>query len=199
MSEKPRPCDPSLAVIRALSLVGRLEPYVLGTGDYHPTSVVDLPFTRNSIGYGCDCWGFAGAWCYKLPRHRPGYNKGAWATVADDLNCDSAIEQAEHAAAGDRVWELVTGAPKVGDLMVMPSIRDKDGHRIRIGHVKIAVAVPAEWDPEKPQFDLIQTVECHAGHPAILKGVGFRSTGETYRGLTDPAWRVRLLRAVNPA
>jgi hypothetical protein len=196
MTEKPRPCDPALAAIRALSLVGRSEPYVLGTGDYRSTASADLPFTRNRIGYGSDCWGFAGAWCYKLPRHRPGYNKGPWATVADDLNCDSAIEQAEHAAAGDRVWEVIE-RPEVGCLLVMPSIRDKEGHRIRIGHVWITTEVPAEWDAEKPQYDLLTTVQCQASsHPAIKKGPGPRYTGTTFRGLTDPAFRIRILRAV---
>ena len=90
------------AVERAASLVDQGE-YILGTGNYRPSqdadgNAVDLPFTqRESAGpAGCDCAGFAVCWCYKVVRHQPGFNAGAWATVSDDINVDSVIEDARH-------------------------------------------------------------------------------------------------------
>ncbi len=196
----PRPCLPAEAVSRALLLVGRPEIYVLGTGTYQPRPHEDLPFTRNARGYGCDCWGLAGSWCFRLPRHRMGYNKGPWATVTDDINTDSAIEQAEHPTAKDRLWEVVD-RPALGDLLVYPSIRDKAGKRIRIGHVGIITGLCAEWDPKAPQYGLLEVVQCQASRkPAIMKGPG---TGwlmrDTFKGLRDDKWRTRMLRAVSAA
>jgi hypothetical protein len=194
----PRPCAAAEAVERALRLLATkpVEPYVLGTGDFHPASTIDMPFSKNSFGYGCDCWGFAGSWCYQLPRHRPGFNKGPWATVADDVNCDSAIEQADHAAKlTDVVWSAVADAPRAGDLLVWPSIRDKHGARLRIGHVSIVLEVPAEWDWLHPQYGLCKVAQCAPGAPAIRASSGKSWEGrETFRGLTDVAWRTRILR-----
>lgn len=177
-------------------LLGRTEPYILGTGDFKPGRV-DLPFTTNKYGTGSDCWGFAGAWCYQLPRHRPGFNHGTHATVSDDINCDSSIEQAEDPHATDRLFEVVT-TPRLGDLLVYPSIRGPGGTRLRIGHVGIVVALCAEWDVKAPQFGLLTVVQCQAAKkPAIMKGPGsgwmFR---DRYRDKTDPAWRSRILRVV---
>lgn len=193
----PRPCPALEAVDRALRMVGRRERYVLGCGDYEPGAARDEPFTTNKLGHGCDCWGLAGAWAYKLPRHRPGYNKGPWATVSDDINCDAAIEQAEHAAAADRLWEVVD-RPRPGHLLVYPSIRDDSGKRIRIGHVGIVVDVPAEWDPKGPQYGLVTVVQCQATRaPAIIKGPGTAWFGrEHFRGMINTAWRTRILRVV---
>ena len=94
------------AVERAASLVDQGE-YILGTGNYRPSqdadgNAVDLPFTqREGAGpSGCDCAGFAVCWCYKIVRHQPGFNAGAWATVSDDINVDSVIEDARHGHAG---------------------------------------------------------------------------------------------------
>ncbi len=189
----PIPCTPNEARDRALSLVGRTEPYVLGTGDYRSDS--PLPFTTNPLGYGSDCWGFAGAWCYMLKRHRKGFNKGPWATVSDDINCDSAIEQAEHPQATDRLFEVIERA-EPGCLLVMPSVRDpKTRKRIRIGHVWFVYDVPAEWDTSKPQYELLDTIQCQASsRPAIKRGPGPSKDGRTFRGVTNDAWRLRLLR-----
>lgn len=176
-------------------LVGSKEPYVLGTGNYRPDAE-DLPWTTNARGYGSDCWGYAGAWAYKLPRHRPGFNKGPWASVTDDINTDSAIEQAEHAST-DRLFEVVD-RPMLGDLLVYPSIRGPDGKRIRIGHVGIITKLCAEWDPEVPQYGELEVVQCQASRkPAVMRGPGvgwlFR---DKFKGLRDDAWRTRILRVV---
>jgi hypothetical protein len=188
----PRPCSPAEAVQRAMSMVGRPEPYILGTGDYRPRPNEDLPFTRNRVGYGSDCWGFAGAWCYKLPRHRQGFNRGRWATVSDDINTDSAIEDAEHLG---EIYEVVK-TPAPGDLLVYPSIRGVDRRRLRIGHVGIVLAVPPEWDATMPQYALLTVAQCQASRrPAIVSGAGSTwGHKETYKGLTDEAWRSRILR-----
>lgn len=194
----PRPCSAAEAIQRAVSVVGRPDPYVLGCGDYVPASPGALPFTTNAHGTGCDCWGLAGSWCWKLPRHRPGYNHGAWATVADDVNCDSAIEQSEHRhELADILWESVD-YPALGDLLVFPSIRGPDGRRIRIGHVGLVVGLCAEWDPAMPQYGLLEVVQCQAGtQPAIKRGPGMAwMHRELFKGAVDHAWRTRILRAV---
>jgi hypothetical protein len=115
----PRPCSASEAVARALSIARNGGQYELGTGDYRPTSVggklVDAPWTSSSHGaIGSDCAGFAISWCYKVPRHRPGLNVGPWSTCADDLNCNSAIEDSDHA---QDLFVRATGTLKPGDLI----------------------------------------------------------------------------------
>lgn len=187
----PVPCSPAEAAGRALVIVGRPEPYVLGAGDYTGKSP-DLPFTQPRGIVGCDCWGLAGAWAYKLPRHRPGFNRGAWSTVSDDINCDSAIEDAEHR---QDLFELAQ-SPAVGDLLVYPSIRGPDRKRIRIGHVGIITGVPAEWDPATPQYELVEVVQCQASiRPAIMRGPGRTWANKSqFRGLRDDSWRTRIVR-----
>ncbi len=193
----PRPCTAAEAVHRASLLLNRTESYVLGTGTYLPAASVDLPFTRNPRGYGCDCYGFV-TWCFKTPRHRPGYNHGKWATVSDDVNCDSSIEQAEHFhEIEDRLWESVD-RPALGDLLVYPSIRGPDRTRLRIGHVGIIVKLCAEWDPKEPQYGLLTVIQCQSlGAPAIKlsTGVGWLHR-ESFKGGVDKAWRSRILRSV---
>lgn len=184
--------EPAQAVARALSLLGKGHPYILGTGNRTGPTRIRRKDGTYSL-YGFDCWGFADAFAYEHPRHDPGFNVGPWATVSDDRNCDSGIEDAEHKR---QAYELIV-RPELGCLIVMPSIRDKSGKRIRMGHVWLGVGVPAEWDPHKPQYDLIDTVQCQAStFPAIKRGPGPRHDGRTFRGLTDDAWRLRMLRVL---
>lgn len=187
----PRPCPPSVAVDRAKRMLGRQEPYALGAGDHHPGKL-DEPFTNG----GCDCYGFV-TWCYELPRHRPGYNRGSWSSVEDDANCDSIIEQSEHIhEVIDRLFESVDH-PAIGDLLVWPSIRDQH-KRVRIGHVSIVVELAAEWDPTAPAYDHLRVIQCQAGsRPAIqLSSGALWLHRETFRGGHDKRWRTRILRAV---
>lgn len=188
--------DPGKAIARAHGLLGKGYPYVLGAGNREGATKVALK-RAGGITYwsplGFDCWALADAYAYEHPRHDPGFNCGAWATVSDDRNCDSAIEEAEHIG---KAYEEID-RPEIGCLIVMPSIRDKDGHRIRIGHVWLAVIVPDAWDPAKPQYDTIITLQCQAStYPAIKLGPGSRHDGRTFRGLTDDAWRLRMLRVL---
>src|SRR5262249_39229936 len=73
------PCSAELAVQRALSILDQGGEYELGGGDYCP-SATDLPWTRSreTGRLVCDCSGFAISWCYQIPRHRPGFNRGSW-------------------------------------------------------------------------------------------------------------------------
>lgn len=123
-------------------MIGVAHPYFLGTGDYRPGAAADVPWTASPGGtLASDCAGFAISWCYKLPRHRPGYNHGAWATVSDDLNTNSALEDARHAR---ELFELVQDGDALlsGDLLMYPTIRvtgdDGNVHTL-IGHVQIVV------------------------------------------------------------
>lgn len=180
---------PQEASVRALAMVGTLWPYVLGGGNHKgPTKVRLANGTMSALGY--DCWGFAWSHCYEEPRTVAGFNKGPWATVTDAINCDSAIEEAEHVG---KTFQVVD-APHVGDLLVMPSIRDKNGKRIRIGHVWIVTGVPAEAPATLAEYE---TVQCQASSkPAIKLGPGPKSDARTFKGLTDEDWRIRVLRVL---
>src|SRR5262245_49816365 len=85
MTSGPRPkytADQAVEIAR--ELVGHMT-YQLSTGDC------------DTANWGrSDCAGFAICRCYGLRRHRPGFNRGAWSSVEDDLNCNSAIEDADH-------------------------------------------------------------------------------------------------------
>lgn len=167
----PRPCSAAEAVERALSLVGKGGEYQLGTGDFHPFRVghlaEDLPWTRNSNGLGSDCAGFAISWCFKLRRHRPGYNRGRWATVADDLNCNSAIEDAEH---GRELFDIVTGPILPGDLLCYPTFRAGLTLKRFIGHVGIVTGTK-RWNGKSGRYDLLDVAQCcgpNGRSPAVL-------------------------------
>lgn len=166
-----RPCSAAEAVERALSLVGKGGQYVLGTGDHVGEGLP--PWTTRDGVSGSDCAGFAMCWAYKLRRHRKGFNVGSWATVSDDLNCNSAIEDARHERD---LFELVTGAPQPGDLVTYPTFKlvGIDGQtRTFIGHVGIVTSVTRvlEWDPATPQYELLDVVQCKGPNgrkPAVV-------------------------------
>lgn len=188
------------AVERAIAMIGAVTPYILGTGNR--TGATRLRKGDGSMTVpGFDCWGFADSFCHDNPRTDPGFNRGSWATVADARNCDSGIEEAEHVGKAYQVIER----PEAGCLLVMPSIRDEDDRdgdgneteRLRIGHVWLVVRVAAEWDAARPQYDLLDTVQCQAStRPAIKRGPGPRYDGTAYKGLVDHAWRIRILRVL---
>jgi hypothetical protein len=175
----------------ARSMVGTLWPYILGGGNHRgPTKVKKADGTLSPLGY--DCWGFAWSCCYDEPRTVEGFNVGPWASVTGAINCDSAIEEAEHIGKTFQVGEVA----REGDLFVMPSIRGPDGRRIRIGHVWICSGVPAER-PAPGSYADYDTVQCQAStRPAIKRGPGPKGDGRTFKGLVDEAWRIRVLRVV---
>lgn len=188
---QPRPCLAATAVERTLSLVGKGGQYVLGTGDYLGDG--KPPWTTRAGLSGSDCAGFAMCWAYKLPRHRPGYNHGAWSSVSDDINCNSGIEDAEHARD---LFEL-TDTPRLGDLLTYPTFT-VSGKRF-IGHVGIVVGVSRvlEWDPAIPQYELLDIAQCKGPNgraPAVV------ATDGSVWAHHDTLWpklqhRTRILRA----
>lgn len=180
----PRPCSPIAAVTVARSLVGT-GTYELGTGD------CDTP-----IGGKSDCFGFAFNRCYGVRRHRPGFNVGPWASVSNDLNCNSAIEDADH----HREMFVRAQRPELGDLIAYPTIRLPEHMGPWIGHIAIVVDVSRvlEWDPATPDWSLLGVVQCagpNGRHPAILATSG---SGWNGHDLTWPkaAHRTALLRVV---
>lgn len=158
----PRPLyDADQAVARALALVGR-GVYQLGTGD--ASSSDDDPR---------DCFGFAACELFGIDRHRPGFNRGPWSTVEDDLNCNSAIEDADH--AGELFERVFTPIP--GALILYPTIYLPGHEQPWIGHVKIVTSVSrcTEWDHDRPRYELLDTVECcgpNGRRPGIVAGTG---------------------------
>jgi hypothetical protein len=180
------------AVERARRFVGTGH-YVLGGGDYHDAAH-DVPYTSlHGFDDACDCWGIV-AFAKEQKRHQPGFNRGAWSSVADDVNWDSAIEDAEHAQTK---FALVTDAPQEGDLVGYPSIRD-GRLRLRIGHGGIISGVSRvrSWNWSLPAFDQLDVIQCQSTcAPAIKETTGalwlFK---DTFRGKQDRAWRTRVLR-----
>src|SRR5687767_13353887 len=128
------------AIRRATSMVNNTTGvYMLGTGDYRPRKLIDLPWTKTASGViGSDCAGFAICWAWKLRRHRPGFNKGPWATVEDDINVNSTIEDAYHKQ--EIAVPVEPARVKPGDLLCYPTIYSR-GHKF-IGHVGMVVDVP---------------------------------------------------------
>lgn len=163
-------CSAKEAVWRARSMVNNGGQYVYGTGDYHPASPTaqlphlaelsgtvghdtDLPWTNNQWGVGSDCAGFAISWCWKLKRHRPGFNLGIWSSVSDDINCNSALEDSQHA---QELFVPVLEDPQPGDLLLYPTFHF--GGKEFIGHVCIIETVPAGW---KGGFHWMTVIQCH--------------------------------------
>lgn len=194
----PRPVfTAAQAVKRALQLAAaRTGEYQLGTGDYRPTTAADDPWTPTPTGVmGSDCAGFAPCWTYGIPRHRPGFNVGPWSSVSDDINCNSANEDAEH---GHDLFMLVDDAPQPGDLISWPTIRSHGG--MFSGHICIVVGVDraATFDLSTPDWSLLDVVQVCGGNgrkPAAL------ATDGTYWVEHDRVWpleqhRSRLLRVV---
>lgn len=161
-STGPRPVYAAeQAVRRARACINR-GVYWLGSGDID----TDGDAAR-------DCFGFAVCELYGIKRHRPGFNRGYWATVSDDLNCNSAIEDADHAGElFDRVF-----TPFPGALITYPTIHVVGVPNPWIGHVKIVVSIARclEWDHAHPDWSLLDTVECmgpNGRRPGIVTGTG---------------------------
>lgn len=168
----PRPRNSSdQAVKEALALVGS-GTYRLGAIDDDARQLV------------FDCTSFCMRHCYGIAGHRKGYNKGwlvDWSTgvtpsVVDDLNSNSAIEDAIH---GGEVFDIVRGPPQLGDICAYPTIRlPEHADRRWIGHAAIVVGISRaqhHWDFQLPRFGLLDIVECvgpDGRRPAIRRGTG---------------------------
>lgn len=151
MNTGPRPASAvAEAVAIARSLVGT-GIYQLGAGD-----------SDTRPGGPSDCFGFAFCRCYGVRRHRPGFNVGPWSSVSDDLNCNSAIEDADH--AGELFQRITAGAPQVGDLLAYPtfSIPVGSSRKTWIGHIAIVTDTERllEWDWTRPTWAEIDVAQC---------------------------------------
>jgi hypothetical protein len=193
----PRPCSATEAVQRALSIVGQGGEYELGGGDYYPVGGLDLPWTRNAAGrLVCDCSRFAIVWCYKLRGHRPGFNRGDWATVSDDINPNSAIEDADHAR---ELFERIY-TPFPGALICYPTIHLEGHAEPWIGHVKIVTGITrcVMWNPELPDWSLLDTAECMGPpgrRPGVIAGTGAEMVAHD-RNWPKPEHRTVMLRVL---
>lgn len=140
----PRPLHPADAAVRhALAMVGR-GVYRLGTGDLDSND--DDPR---------DCFGFAVCECYGIRRHRPDFNRGPWASVEDDLNCNSAIEDADH----HRELFVRADRPQLGDLLAYPTFRLVGHPEPWIGHIAIVTGID-RWDPAHPRWEQLDIAQC---------------------------------------
>lgn len=155
-----------------------------------------------------DCTSLVMRHAFGLDGHRPNFNRdwkvdfmtGATATVVDDINSNSAIE---NALFGNReLFEIVTGAPQLGDLIACPTIRlpqhpDKGPW---IGHAAIVSGVDrarGKWDPQLPLFSLLDIIECRGPderHPAIRyhNGTYFEGWRDTWPKVQHRSWLLRV-------
>lgn len=134
--------DPHVAVSRAMKWAQHGQ-YILGTGD------------KNYAGGPSDCAGYAICYTWGLSRHQPGFNHGPWATVSDDVNTDSMIEDAEH---NQELFEFPQGMPMRGDLLVYKTI--VIGENRFIGHVSIITNVPNGWVPGSGNYHRLDVIQC---------------------------------------
>jgi len=208
-----RPCSALEAVARAKRLTGRGGQYVLGTGDYRPKTIagrlIDVPWTERRGLVGSDCAGFALCWCYKLQRHRPGYAAGSpppeyrdVADIDDDINCNSAIEDA---LTNRDLFDLVDDdVPLPGDLLCYASLRLRlaDGTLFEnVGHVGIVIGnvrlVGHAWKWATPNYHLLDVAQCRGPNgrePAVIQTDG--SLWERHDAVwPKPAHRTKVLRA----
>lgn len=164
------PCTALEAVQRGMLLLHRAE-YELGAGDFFADERPQAKF---------DCCGFAISYCWKLPRHYPGYNRasGSRATCVDDIDVDSFYEDA---AYGRREFGtvLLTGeAPRPGDLAITRSIRKGQVKHApdfsEMGHVRQFVKGPTAWDPNHPSYVSCTLIQIHGPNgspgPVITSG-----------------------------
>lgn len=188
-------CSFGEAVDRARSIVGKGGQYILGTGDYVPSQKGDLPWTTRNGKAGSDCAGFAICWAWKLRRHRPGFNVGPWATVSEDINCNSAMEDGLHKQ--ELFNTLDEGAHIIpGDLLLYPTITVKvNGTTKRfIGHVGLIERIPSGF--KYGDWGSLGIIQCHGpnGHtPGVVRTDG--GTWVRHDGLWGkPEHRTRIVR-----
>lgn len=169
------PCWGGEAVERARKALTYGGEYILGTGDYAPKpDGTDLPWTIKAGRKGSDCAGFAICWAWKLRRHRPGFNMGPWATVSDDINCNSALEDGLHKQ--DLFYTLNEGAcVQPGDLLLYPTIRVTVNGTTKkfIGHVGLVERVPVGFN--YGAWGVLDIIQCHGPNgrsPGVVRTDG---------------------------
>lgn len=172
------PCSIEQAVQRMLELEasGRGQ-YAWGSGDYLPENSALVGMTMNKGGLvGWDCAGAAVCHAFRLKRHRPGFNRQMHASIEDDINVDSIIEDADPARGGrGELGELVK-VPTPGILLMTPTIKIPERGYDDPGHVRMIIDA-SKWDPARPRFVDLVYLECR-GPNGRAPGV-VRNTGES--------------------
>lgn len=169
------PCSAEEAVQRMLALeASRKGEYVWGAGHYDPERPELLGQTTVGGRTGWDCAGAAISYAYRLARHRPGFNRQAWATVEDDINVDSVLEDADPERGGrGELGELVT-TPAPGILLLTPTIRIPEEHFDEPGHVRLIIDA-SKWDPSRPRWADVIYLECRGPNgrsPGVVRDTG---------------------------
>lgn len=201
---EPRPATPAEAVARVRALLetpeNALAGYVLGGGGYQPTW--HTPWTGHGPNFGGDCR-VPFLWGYMLPAERPGYNRQPWATVADDINYNSLLEDAEHEQ--DLVVPAL-GTPLEGDIVAYPTLHittHEDGvatEHTFIGHGALVVGVSRVkgWDPAAPVFAMLDIIQVCGGPgrkpAAIASSAAHFDVARPVAKWPKPEHRPRLLR-----
>jgi hypothetical protein len=171
------PCSPEQAVQRMLDLeTSRKGCYVWGAGHFDPDHPEMLGMTTVKGMTGWDCAGAAVSHAFELFRHRPGFNAQPQATVSDDLNVDSILEDADPRRGGLlELGELAT-IPAPGILLLTPTIRIPAKNFVDPGHVRLIIDA-TKWDPSASKWADVTYLEC-CGGPGRAPGV-IRNTGES--------------------
>ena len=176
------PCSPEEAVTRLLSVEDNGGMYILGTGAYQALAP-SKPWTHGQYldslgqrvdGWGSDCAGAAISFAYRLRRHRPGFNSQPRATVSDDLNVDSIVEDADPARGGRQELGELVAVPQPGDLLITPTIRLPAQKFTMMGHVRLVLDV-SRWRTAAPRWADVIYLECRGpnGHrPGVTRNTG---------------------------
>ncbi len=164
-----------------------------------------------------DCVGLAVARARQIARHRLGFNKdlarklltlgyspelaNAYAyvlDVEDDVNTTSLISD----ALADQDLVRIVGAtemPEPGDVVAYPTVKlpDHPGKSWE-GHIGGITGVDPKFDPAKPDYRLLQTVQCRGPNgrdPGVdaMDGLYFQEHAETW---PLPYHTTRILRFV---
>jgi hypothetical protein len=179
------PCTAKEAVARGQAALRMGGEYGLGTGNYHPGPYA-APMTNGDVPWtgtppASDCAGFAICYAWKIVRHRPGFNHGSWATVSDDVNVNSAIEDGDHArelfTTLGPPWRAQSASqpialPRPGDLLCYPTFRCQG--LTFIGHVALVESVPDDWKAGD-RWSRLTVLQCHGPNgfkPGVVRTDG---------------------------
>jgi hypothetical protein len=153
-----------------------------------------------------DCFSFVVRYGYGLDGHRPGFNRdwkvdwmtGWTASVVDDLNSNSAVE---NALFGDReLFEVVLGPPRLGDIIAAPTIRLPGHPDPWVGHAVMVTGITRAkgvWDPARPTFAMLDVIECRGPdgrNPAIRQtnGTWFDERAGIWPKVQHRPWLLRV-------
>jgi hypothetical protein len=154
------PCTAAEAVARLRALLEtHTGQYVYGAGDYNPNG---LPWTKRARDglVGGDCRvAFLHAW--KIHGTRPGYNRGSWASVADDVNYTSLLEDGDHARdLGITYRAPLALAPRPGDIVAYPTFYLPGHPKPWIGHGALVELAPDDYVPGEG-WTRLTLLQCH--------------------------------------